>query len=43
MEAEVVQRYTKLVFTDLIKQYFAHDECTMKRLVHFFYCFTTQD
>jgi hypothetical protein len=43
MEAQVMQRYTKLVFTDFIKQYFAHDECTMQRLVHFFYCFTTQD
>jgi len=43
MEAKVVQRYTKLVFTDFIKQYFAHDECTMKRLVHFFYRFATQD
>jgi len=43
MEAKVVERYTKLVFTDFIKQYFAHDECTMQRLVHFFYRFTTQD
>jgi len=43
MQAQVAQRYTKLVFTDFIKQYFAHDEGTMKRLVHFFYLFTTQD
>jgi len=42
MRTQVGQRYTRLVFTDFIGQYFAHDKCTMERLVHYFYKFITQ-
>ena len=42
IEAQISLRQGRMVFTDFIRQYFAHDVCTMNRLVHFFYVYMTQ-